>query len=304
MVAVTIFSMGVLALVGLQSAMIKNSSDNRYRAEAQLIAQTHIANMMAYGADAATYIAQVDKDKIKTQLPNGALTFSALTNSMVTVSVAWQVPGGNRHQVNASSYLFEAGMSLVELLVGLLIGLVATLAISNLFSGFEARKRVIAGGADAQSSGVLAMYYMQRDAQNAGFGLPLYNSSDPSPLLCPMDTSINQAGVVINLSPVVIVDGGAGNDTLRIRYGNPASGGASLRATGNMAAPTLDGRLIGCQENDVVLFHQTPDNPNCSMARLQKLNPDRAINALSELNTMPTERPVTDLNGADWVSWY
>jgi len=47
MVALVIFSMGVLALVGLQSAMIKNSSDNRYRAEAQLIAQTHIANMMA-----------------------------------------------------------------------------------------------------------------------------------------------------------------------------------------------------------------------------------------------------------------
>lgn len=38
MVAVTIFSMGVLALVGLQSAMIKNSSDNRYRAEAQMTA--------------------------------------------------------------------------------------------------------------------------------------------------------------------------------------------------------------------------------------------------------------------------
>lgn len=107
MVAVTIFSMGVLALVGLQSAMIKNSSDNRYRAEAQMIAQTHIANMMAYGGDAANYIAKVDKNKIKPQLPNGTLTFSALTNSMVTVSVGWQLPGGNRHQVNASSYLFE-----------------------------------------------------------------------------------------------------------------------------------------------------------------------------------------------------
>jgi len=107
MVALVIFSMGVLALVGLQSAMIKNSSDNRYRAEAQLIAQTHIANMMAYGANAANYITQVDKDKIKTQLPNGTLAFSALTNSMVTVTVGWQVPGGNRHQVNASSYLFD-----------------------------------------------------------------------------------------------------------------------------------------------------------------------------------------------------
>jgi type IV pilus assembly protein PilV len=107
MVAVVIFSMGVLALVGLQSAMIKNSGDNRYRAEAQLIAQTHIANMMAYGGDAASYISQVDQNRIKAQLPNGTLTFSALTNSMVTVTIGWQVPGGNRHQVSASSYLFD-----------------------------------------------------------------------------------------------------------------------------------------------------------------------------------------------------
>lgn len=196
---------------------------------------------------------------------------------------------------------FQLGVSLVELLVGILIGLVATLAISNLFSGFEARKRTIAGGADAQSSGVLAMYYMQRDAQNAGYGLPLYNSTDPSPLLCPIDTSINQGGVVINLSPVLIVDGGTGNDIVRIRYGNPASGGASLRATGTMTAPTLDGRLIGCQENDIVLFHQTPSNPNCSLGRLQKLNADRTINTLSEINTVPTASPVSILNGADWV---
>lgn len=195
----------------------------------------------------------------------------------------------------------EAGLSLVELLVGLAIGLVATLAISNLFSGFEARKRMIAGGSDAQSSGVLAMYYMQRDAQNAGYGLPLYNSSDPSPLLCPINTSINQGGVIINLSPVVIVDGGTGSDIVRIRYGNPASGGASLRATGTMTAPTLDGRLIGCQENDVVLFHQTPTNPNCSLGRLQKVNSDRTINTLSEINTPPTASPVSILNGADWV---
>lgn len=107
MVALVLFSMGVLALVGLQSAMLKNSSDNRYRAEAQLIAQTHLANLMAYGGDAATYVAQIDPQKIQTQLPNGQLTFSAITNSMITVSVSWQVPGNLRHQVNASSYLFD-----------------------------------------------------------------------------------------------------------------------------------------------------------------------------------------------------
>lgn len=107
LVAVVIFSMGVLSLVGLQGAMQKNSSDNRYRAEAQLIAQTHLANMMAYGGDAATYVAQVNRARIRTQLPNGTLTFSAITNSMITVTVGWQVPGGRQHQVNASSYLFD-----------------------------------------------------------------------------------------------------------------------------------------------------------------------------------------------------
>lgn len=107
MVAVVIFSMGVLSLVGLQSAMVKSSSDNRYRAQALLIAQTHLANMMAYGGNAASYIGNVDRSKISQQLPNGTLAFSSITNSMVTVTVSWQVPGGSLHQVNASSYMFD-----------------------------------------------------------------------------------------------------------------------------------------------------------------------------------------------------
>ncbi|MFD1122573.1 hypothetical protein ACFQ2T_08685 [Methylophilus flavus] len=107
LVAVVIFSMGVLALAGLQSAMLKNSNDNRYRAEAQLIAQTHVANMMAFGGDAATYVGQVDRARIRAQLPNGTLNFSAITNNMITVTVGWQLPGGRHHQVNASSYLFD-----------------------------------------------------------------------------------------------------------------------------------------------------------------------------------------------------
>lgn len=195
----------------------------------------------------------------------------------------------------------QAGLSLVELLIGILIGLVATLAISHLFGEFEARKRVIASGADAQSSGLMALYYVQRDAQNAGFSLPTYNSNDPSPLLCPLNTSISQQGVVLNLTPILIADGGTASDVVRIRYGNSASGGASVRATGLLSAPTLDSRLLGCHENDVVLFHQTAGVARCSMARIQKLNGDRSINNLSEFNTAPTSSPVTDLNGADRV---
>lgn len=195
----------------------------------------------------------------------------------------------------------QAGFSLVELMVGVLIGLIATLAITNVFSSFEARKRMIASGGDAQSSGLMAMYYIQRDAQNAGYGLPFNNSTDPSPLLCPLNTSITQGGVVMNLTPVQIVDGGNGSDTINIRYGTSASGGASMRATGIITAPTLDSKLIGCQLNDVVLMAQTPSNPKCTLARLDKLNADRSIQLLTELNTAPTDSPVTDLNSNDRV---
>jgi len=42
LIAILIFSMGILALVGLQGAMVKNTSDAKYRAEATFIAQQRL----------------------------------------------------------------------------------------------------------------------------------------------------------------------------------------------------------------------------------------------------------------------
>lgn len=107
MVAVVVFSTGVLALVGLQVAMTKNSSDNQYRTQANMIAQSQLANMMTYGTAAKQYVDSVDKNRIAKQLPNGVISFSPINNNLVTVTVSWQLPGGIKHEVNASSYLFD-----------------------------------------------------------------------------------------------------------------------------------------------------------------------------------------------------
>ncbi|HLD10157.1 MAG TPA: prepilin-type cleavage/methylation domain-containing protein, partial [Methylophilaceae bacterium] len=45
LIAILIFSMGILALVGLQAAMIKSTSDSKYRAEASFIAQQRLGTM-------------------------------------------------------------------------------------------------------------------------------------------------------------------------------------------------------------------------------------------------------------------
>jgi type IV pilus assembly protein PilW len=159
------------------------------------------------------------------------------------------------------------GFSLIELLVGMVIGLLATVAISNVFSQFEGRKRSVTGGADAQTSSSLALYTIQRDLQNAGYGLPTFKN-DPSPFSCANTTTISQDGVSINLSPALIVDGGNASDTISVRYGNVANGGAFVSGlTGTTSAPVFSSSLFGCQSGDIVLF-QIQSTNLCSLGRL------------------------------------
>ena len=45
LIAILLFSLGILALAGLQAAMLKNTSDAQYRAEATFIAQQKLGEM-------------------------------------------------------------------------------------------------------------------------------------------------------------------------------------------------------------------------------------------------------------------
>ena len=100
LIAVVIFSMGILALVGLQGAMVKNTSDAKYRAEATFFAQQKLGEVWANTKDHDAFAgyAEVDED-ISALLPGGTRTvaISAAPDCMVTVTVEWQMPGGDIH---------------------------------------------------------------------------------------------------------------------------------------------------------------------------------------------------------------
>jgi len=103
LIAVVIFSMGILALVGLQGAMVKNTSDAKYRAEATFFAQQKLGEIWANtkSHDALAGYAVVDED-ISALLPGGKRTvaispFGAVDACMVTVTVELQMPGGDIH---------------------------------------------------------------------------------------------------------------------------------------------------------------------------------------------------------------
>lgn len=98
MVAMLIFSVGVLALVGLQATMIKNTADSKYRSEASYIAQSRIGQIWADPDNAATYLEA--NTPISTLLPGGTRTVTQPAPGQFTVTVTWLVPGPNQQPHN------------------------------------------------------------------------------------------------------------------------------------------------------------------------------------------------------------
>lgn len=105
LVSVLIFSMGILALVGLQGAMVKNSSDAKYRADASFIAQERLGRMWTDPTNVANY---VEEDTPVALLPNGKRTVTVGARRFATVTVTWQAPGMDEHRYVTSAYISAA----------------------------------------------------------------------------------------------------------------------------------------------------------------------------------------------------
>src|SRR5690349_23124101 len=110
----------------------------------------------------------------------------------------------------------QRGMSLVELMVGILVGLLVVMAATGSLSFFESQRTTSLSGNAAMNSGMMGGYVLQRDLRNAGVGL-----LNATQLACTQlnlyysgATRANGAAV----APVQIVDGGAGPDSISIFF--------------------------------------------------------------------------------------
>lgn len=90
LIAMLIFSMGLLALVGLQAAMISNTSDAKYRSLASHLAQQKLGELWAD----PNHIVAITEPVALAELPNGqyAIGYVADTGE-VSIIVTWQAPG-------------------------------------------------------------------------------------------------------------------------------------------------------------------------------------------------------------------
>lgn len=167
----------------------------------------------------------------------------------------------------------QRGFSLVELMVGVAIGLVVTLAIFQVLVASEGRKRSLTGVNDISQSGAYSVYYVDRLLRSAGTGfaeglqtvggcrinarLPVA-TGETLPRLNPLPAPFTAIPLTQRLAPVVIFPDAsdAGSDVIMVMSG--ASGYGEVLSTvqpGSIGAAELQlTNTIGYRAGDLVMI--------------------------------------------------
>lgn len=170
------------------------------------------------------------------------------------------------------------GLSLVELLVASAIGIIASLAIFQVFAVFEGQKRTTASGGEAQTNGTLALFTLERELRMAGYGI---NNVDF--LGCSILGWDEQSGggtpFTLTLVPVIITQGAgstpgvAGSpDTVSLMYGTGDLVATPANVAQNMPSPSADFKVnnrYGFKEGDIVIA--TEVGKDCTLAQVSGL---------------------------------
>lgn len=167
----------------------------------------------------------------------------------------------------------QLGISLIETMVGLTLGLLVTFVVTQVWGSFEGQKQRTISSSSAQVNGVLAFTELEQDLRNAGAGLTdsaafdcvntysYYESGGTS--ISPIPAYAGNGGMV----PVQITDGGTGNDTLTIKRSADLLGAIPARITQTMPSSSSELNLsstTGFADGDIVLAIDAATG-NCSV---------------------------------------
>lgn len=114
----------------------------------------------------------------------------------------------------------HTGFTMVEVLVGMAIALIGMIMMFQTMSTWEARKRTTSAGSDAQVTGSIGMFTLERDLKLAGYGFG--NSAAMGCAVAAYDSSRTAPGLFnFTMVPVLITNGAGGApDTIAVLYGS------------------------------------------------------------------------------------
>jgi type IV pilus assembly protein PilW len=212
----------------------------------------------------------------------------------------------------------SAGMSLIELMVGAAIGLIGIVIITHVYLTNEQHKRTTTAAGGAQTNGAIALFALERDIRQAGFGL---NSSFAFQCNCdatvnagcsavqyyydlkytfPPNPDMTNSRNALTLYPFIITDAPNAPDTLSVFYGSDNERSLSTLLIDNMATPGADIKADGTAGfevgNLIVLQTIVPGAPPtypCAMVQVTGVVAETLLHAQNLWNpaaggTLPT----------------
>ncbi len=186
--------------------------------------------------------------------------------------------------------LRQRGLSLIELMIAMVIGLIAILVVTQFAISFQAQKRTTVGTAESIDEGAVALYTLRREIMGAGYGM-----IDPDLTACRVqahearpDTPATARDFNFSIYPVLINQGaGSSPDTITVNYSN-----SPMLATATMLIQDFPGDELtnlkltsryGFNPGDVIIVADSPKHANadptiaprdCSMYQVTGLPTD------------------------------
>lgn len=196
----------------------------------------------------------------------------------------------------------QSGFSLVEIMVGVAIGLIAVIVMFQVFAISEDRKQTTTAGGDAQNNAVIVLDQIQRDISRAGYGFAQFRLMGCNIKLPSTATAIPLAPVIVypsgSTSPIPAGD--ANTDIIVIAYGNSDDQPDGYRIDAQSGTTyTITGTSL-LKSGDLVLV--TPDL--CGSTTLSFGAVQSATGSTIKLSTSSTGSAMFNLGPAPTVVVY
>lgn len=165
----------------------------------------------------------------------------------------------------------HTGFSLVEIMVGMVIGLISTIIVMQVFAGFEGQKRTTTGGSDAQTNGGVGLYTIERDVRMGGYGFAEATG-------CALARSFGGVALTpLVLAPATIGDGAGGlPDSITILSGNKSSWSVPIRVISVHAQAATEfntNAVLGVSQGDLMVAYEGTTPPNCTLFQVDNADP-------------------------------
>lgn len=176
----------------------------------------------------------------------------------------------------------QSGISLIESIIGLALGLVALLVIVQAFTSIRQYSAASGGQADAQQRGTIASWRLLRELRMAGAGIGhgptlwgcTLNAWDGGAQFLPRASAwpvpFDNLPTTLRLVPLAVANdtGPNGSDQLLLMTARSAAGSAPVTTSVVSSAMLRSGSSVGHHAGDLLLMNDATSIGNCQIGQI------------------------------------